>query len=263
MTLVLSYIDDHRIIYVADQRITTEDPDGTETFTDDQEVKAFVVRGSVVVSFAGLAGLNDDLDTTAWLYQRLGQATKNINDTLQDMADELPGLIHPSLRNVPLDVRVTGVMEHESDGAQIIGTGRLTNISAGVVKDTFTRNAKQERRAKQPTYRAFGSGMPQDVQEDLAATVGQTTSSIDIANHFLDAIRRTNAVKKYVGPTAVGVIVPFAALENIEDGQIDVAIDPNGRFADGRISISRAAEDCARFTLTPKDEVGFRYSTLR
>lgn len=104
MTLVLRYVDRHRLIDVSDRRVTESVVDVVTGHTDEA-VKAFFTRG-LVVSYSGLHEIADGLTTRAWVEDALGVAgDAELREALAHLASVLPSIIAPPLRHEPLDIR--------------------------------------------------------------------------------------------------------------------------------------------------------------
>jgi hypothetical protein len=248
MTLVLSYADADRLIHVADQRITLTAPDGTESVLDDESIKATHIRGSMAVSFSGLAELDYGRETLDWVAKRLESSPDSFEKTLTALANDLPSATRQNLRGEPLDLRMTGVANHP-DGMLIV-SGRVTNVSFGKVMQHFIATPEHVRLRAHQRYGAHGVTLSATVRSRLDASIDFTLPTIDIVNEFLWAIRYTHAETQYVGPTAVAVVLPTSVMSGAQPGMwLTASQDSEGRLVEGVIATARAPEHIAKFEL--------------
>lgn len=242
MTLVLTYLDDNATVHVADRRLTRKVNGVYELVTDDA-VKVDIVRGSLLVSFAGRSVVQG-LTTPRWIETRLEQSPGEMRETFSSIAARLTDLFR---RNEYLEhfliVTVSGrAIGDDGAAAPIIGT--LTNQHpktlarldefvgvAAPMEGVVTSSTKS---GWTWTGRLSDQGKA-ELNQRLPETLGQGANPAQIANVFADQIRveAERDIDQTIGRSLRAAILPAAVMRAaVQTGSTSVGLltSDNGEY---------------------------------
>lgn len=263
MTLVLRYTDGERMIDVADRRLTESDGVTAFAHTDDA-VKAFLVRG-LMVSYSGLAELGPGVTLDEWVTAQLVAAgDTELRQTLADIASVIPSIIHPDFRHEPLDIRITGAALHDDLPGQVaVVDGYISNVNGHAPSLSFESDADQRLVSANGEYQSYGAQLAPSTKAYLTSIVSESTSTIDIVNAFLTAIRQTALVAPLdsVGRSATASVIPLRLLADaVDSAGIEFIASNYAKLGEGYVSFTFVAKDAPYVTMVPHDEVAVVHS---
>ncbi len=144
----------------------------------------------------------------------------------------------------------------------LITTGYISNVSGTLVKGAFLSDAS-EYQIKGKPYTEYGAELPPSTKANLDMQVHKTSSTIDIVNYFLTALRQTALATPHdaVGRAATASVVPLQLLADAAGvNEAEVVENRSGLLADGFMSSTIVSEKVMQVTMIPHDEVRVRYS---
>lgn len=244
MTLGLAYVDEIASVHVADRRLSRWIGNGYETASEDA-VKACIVRGSLLISFAGLAEVQG-LTTPRWIESHLEASTNELRATLESIAGTLTSVFHHERYvDALLTVTITGWAVNEQELlTAIIGT--ITNQDP-----TDLRRLNVFHSMAAPLHMIDPNGradwvstgrLSEKGRSEINQAIGELTdtdrTASAIARIFSDQVRveAGRDLDQTIGQSLRIAILPVDALQmTVTEGgsELDLGYNANGHYTTG------------------------------
>jgi hypothetical protein len=217
MTLLFTYIDDNYVMQVADERISFWHPVRRRwQVRDDHTAKQILVRGSLILSFTGVAELDGRVTTTEWLARHFTADKIDLESTTATIADELATVFsRHRYRDQVLVVLLAGWIQ--TGGGQLEPIfGHISNQHPSTYRRLPAFDHKIGTLPSGAHWVTRGQEMPSAVEHELRRNVTNAlhagVSPPVMQRLFLTAMRAAAAVNRFVGPSALIGVLPRAAV---------------------------------------------------
>lgn len=253
MTLLFTYVDDNYVMQVSDERISRWNAkDRKWEVRDDETAKQILIRGSLIVSFTGVAEIDGGVPTTEWLARCFGDDQRGLEEILADIASR-PTSVFTRRRYADqvLVALIAGWIE-TSEGVLEPIFGHISNQHP----TTYERLAAFDHGVGTLPPGAHwvtrGQELPASVEKELRhnmkAALAAGVSPPVMQRLFLTAMRATAKSNPFVGPSALIGVLPRSAVTRAQTSPDDfwVLTNEEGAMIPGAVMFVRVPADTDR-----------------
>jgi hypothetical protein len=267
MTLTLAYIDQKCMVQVADRRISEQDAAGNYQPKHDQAIKVVMPRGSLLVSYSGVAEFAEG-ETGELIERQFSQADLDIQKAVSELAVAFTKLFERMrFRKHQLTATITGWAQ-TPEGTLVPVVGTITNRepASGARLPEFV--GKADVLPYTGGWISTGGPLSAQMHRSLDRWIGgvlrRRLSPVAIVNTFLYAIRQEAAKNSLIGRSAFAVVFPRAAAEYAltHGGMIEVVENHSGQLLGHAVAQAFIPEDVQRAVLVRRELLDLGRATI-